>query len=187
MTRPVITACLALAPLVAFGAIKAEPLPDLRPPRPEIPALFVKDNRIPWLVGAVFFAVVAAVICWPRRRHVPAPPSPFLVAQREFGALRSDSSLATPASVSSILRRYAVAAFDLPGSGVTAEEVASGLAARRSCPVDLANATWQFLAECDVEKFAPGVQHPPPLPILPRAEKLLADLEAARTASTRSL
>lgn len=187
MTRLVLTGCLALLPTAASCAIKAEPLPDLRPPRPEIPALFVRDRRLPLLAGAACFAVIAAIVCWPRRRPAHVPPSPYVLAQREIGALRSDSSRATPLSVSAILRRYAVAAFDLPGAGVTAEEVASGLAARRSCPVELADATWQFLAECDVEKFAPGSPGPPMLQILPRAEKLLADLEAARIASARRL
>ena len=187
MTRTVMAACLALAPLAALGAIKAEPIPDLRPPRPEIPAPVAKDDRLPWLLGVAGLGFIAAVVCWPRRKPVHAPPPPYLVAQRELGALRAESSLATPVSVSAVLRRYAVAAFDLPGSGVTAEEVASGLAARRSCPVELANAAWQFLAECDVAKFALGASGLPPLGILLRAEKLLADLEAARAASARTL
>ena len=187
MIRTFMVASLAFAPLVAFGAIKSEPIPDLRPPRPEIPATVEKDNRLPWLLGGVGLAVVAVLLCWPRRKPAVAAPPPFDVAQRELAALRANGSLATPAAVSAIVRRYAVAAFDLPGSGVTAEEVASELVVRRSCPSELANAAWQFLAECDVAKFAPGAPHTAPSEILGRTEKLIADLETARATAARTL
>ena len=185
MIRTVTAACLAFAPLAAFGAIKTDPIPDLRPPRPELPASAEKDNRLPWLLGGVGLAIIAVALCWPRRK--PAPPPPFDVALRELSALRADASLATPAAVSAIVRRYAVAAFDLPGSGVTAEEVASELVVRRSCPSELANAAWRFLADCDVEKFAPGASGTASSEMLGRAEKLIADLEAARAAAARTL
>ena len=187
MIRILMAACLVFAPLAASGAIKSESIPDLRPPRPAIPAAVEKDNRLPWLLAGVGLAVVATLLCWPRRKTVSAPPSPFDVARRELDALRRDTSLATPAAVSVIVRRYAVAAFDLPGSGVTAEEVASGLVVRRSCPSELANAAWQFLAQCDVAKFAPGESPIAPADFLGRAEKLIADLEAARAAAARTL
>ena len=190
MIRTVTAACLAFAQLAAFGAIKTEPIPDLRPPRPELPASAEKDNRLPWLLGGVGLAVIAVALCWPRRKPFVAPPPPFDVAQRELAALRADSSLATPAAVSAIVRRYAVAAFDLPGSGVTAEEVASELVMRRSCPSELANAAWQFLAECDVAKFAPGTSSASGAAsseMLGRAEKLITELETARATAARTL
>ena len=190
MIRTVAAACLAFAPLAAFGAIKSESIPDLRPPRPELPAFVEKDSRLPWLLGGVGLAIVAVMLCWPRRKPVSPPPPPFDVAQHELSALRADASLATPAAVSAIVRHYAVAAFDLPGSGVTAEEVASQLVMRRSCPPELANAAWQFLAECDVAKFAPFTSSIPGATsseMLGRAEKLIADLEAARARAARTL
>lgn len=186
MIRTLTAACLVFAPLVAFSAIKSEEIPDLKPPKPEIPASAEEDKRMPWLLGGVGLAIFAAWLCWPRRRAVVAPP-PFDIAQRELNALRADASLATPAAVSAIVRRYAVAAFDLPGSGVTAEEVASELVLRRSCPSELANAAWQFLAECDVAKFAPGMSGTASSEMLGRAEKLIADLAAARATAARTL
>ena len=187
MIRTIPAACLVFAPLVAFGAIKSEEIPDLRPPRPELPASAEGDKRMPWLLGGVGLAIIAVWFCWPRRKAVVASTPPFDIAQRELNALRAHSSLATPAAVSAIVRRYAVAAFDLPGSGVTAEEVASELVLRRSCPSELANAAWQFLAECDVAKFAPGVSGAASPDMLVRAEKLIADLAAARATAARTL
>ena len=187
MIRTITAACLVFAPLVAFSAIKSEEIPDLKPPKPEIPASAEEDKRMPWLLGGVGLAIVAAWLCWPKRKAVVASSPPFEIAQGELNALRSNSSLATPAAVSAIVRRYAVAAFDLPGSGVTAEEVASELVLRRSCPSELANAAWQFLAECDVAKFAPGAPGAASPELLGRAEKLIADLAAARATAARTL
>ena len=187
MIRSATAACLVFAPLVAFGAIKSEGIPDLKPPRPELPASVEEDKRMPWLLGGVALAALAVWLCWPKHKAVVAAPPPFDIARRELNGLRTDGSLATPAAVSAIVRRYAVAAFDLPGSGVTAEEVASELVLRRSCPPELANAAWQFLAECDVAKFAPGVSSAASSDLLGRAEKLIADLAAARATAARTL
>lgn len=180
-------AVLILLPLVAAGAIKSEPIPDLRPPRAELPPLPAEKSRLPWVLGAAGAAVVALALLWPRRRPALPPVSAFDLARAAIVGLRADPSLATPLSVSAMVRRYAASAFALPGTGVTAEEVASGLAARRNCPTELASQVWQFLAECDVAKFSPGASNAASAELVERAEKLIEALENARVTAERTL
>jgi hypothetical protein len=180
-------AALVLMPCFAAGAIKTEPIPDLRPPRQELPPLPEKPDRLPWIFGGTAFALVAVLMFWPRRKPAPPPPSPYEVAQSALAAMRGDGSLATPTAISATLRQFAARAFDLSGGGVTAEEVASGLAARRNCPTELASEVWQFLAECDVAKFAPGAPSPAVTEMLDRADRLVESLETARATAARTL
>lgn len=176
-------ACVLALPMAASAAIKAEPPSELRPPRCELPAPPAGPDHRPWLlVGAGAVAVLAAAL-WPRRKPVAPPPDPFAVARRSLDAARMNG--ATAADVSAIVRRYAVDAFALPAPGLTSEEVITGLAGRRPFPAEVVNAAWAFLSECDVRIFAPVA---PPASDLPeRAEKLVADLEAARVAAARAL
>ncbi|MEQ1853801.1 MAG: hypothetical protein ABMA01_19675, partial [Chthoniobacteraceae bacterium] len=58
-------AVLILLPLVAAGAIKTEPIPDLRPPRAELPPSPAEKSRLPWALGAAGAAVVALAFLWP--------------------------------------------------------------------------------------------------------------------------
>jgi hypothetical protein len=181
MKRPALAASLVFAPFAAMGAIKSEEIPELRPPREElpVPVVVVRDRRV-WVFAGTGAALILAALCWPRKKPTPTPPDPFALAQRELAALRAQSARATTVEVSAIVRRYAVAAFALPGKELTSEEVITGLGLCQACPAEMANAAWQFLSGCDVANFAPGV---PPTEIsqwIRRAEKLLADMEAAR-------
>jgi len=183
-----IAASMIFPPLVAVGAIKTEPPVELRPPREAVPApLLQQQGNRAYVLAGIGGVLVLAALCWPRRKPAPPPPDPFAVAQRELGALRADPGKATTVQVSATLRRYAVKAFELPGSAPTSEEVVSGLTLRRSCPVELVNAAWHFLSECDVVKFAPAAPPSDLQGLIGRAEKLLTDMEAARTAAMRTL
>jgi hypothetical protein len=187
MSRHALAASVVFAPLAALGAIKSESIPELRPPRQEVPAPAIEERHQAWLLAGIGAVLVLVAVCWPRRKPAPPPPDPFTVARRKLAELRKGIADATTVEVSAILRRYAVEAFELQGSALTSEEVITGLALRRACPVDLANAAWRFLSECDVVKFAPGVP-PAQMPeLLGRADKLLTDMEAARMAAARTL
>ncbi len=187
MKRAVLAAALSLAPLTALGAIKAEPMSDLRPPRPELPAPTIERNRQKWMLAGVAAGLVLAWLCWPRRKPPAPPPDAHAIAQRELDALGAEPSKATPLAVSAIVRRYAVDAFGLDGNGLTSEEVVSGLATRRSCPSDLVNAAWHFLSDCDRAKFAPTAEPMEGHALLGAATSLLDQLEGARASVARTV
>jgi hypothetical protein len=187
MKRAVLAASLAFAPLAAMGAIKAEPVSELRPPHPELAPPLVERHRSLWVLGSIGAGMILAALCWPRRKPPAPPPDPFEVAQRELAALNFDVTKATPVAVSAIVRRFAVDAFDLPGSGMTSEEVVSGLAPRRACPVELTNAAWRFLSDCDRAKFAPLQAPVEGASLLAAASSLIGELEAARAKAARTL
>ena len=187
MKRAVLAAALAFFPLAAMGAIKAEPASELRPPRPELAPPMTARSRSAWVLGGIGVAMILAALYWPRRKPPAPPPAPFAIAQRELDALRADAAKATPMAVSAIVRRYAVDAFGLAGSGLTAEEVVSGLVTRRACPVELTNAAWHFLADCDRVKFAPHAEPVEGVALLGDAASLIGELEAARAKAARML
>ena len=187
MKRAVLAAALALAPLAAMGAITAEPVSELRPPRPELAPPIIAQHRSAWVLGGIGVGMILAALCWPRRKPPAPPPDPFAIVQRELDALRSDAEKATPVAVSAMVRRYAVTAFGLAGGGLTAEEVVSGLVTRRACPVELTNAAWHFLSDCDRAKFAPHAEPVEGTALLGTAASLIAELEAARAKAARTL
>ncbi|MEO6740261.1 MAG: hypothetical protein ABIP20_08415 [Chthoniobacteraceae bacterium] len=201
MKRAALAALLALSPLAAPAAIKTAPAAspeargpkapapdsDLRPPLPELPAPAIERDRKVWVVFTIGGAAALALICWPRRKPAAPPPDPFAIARDKLGALRAKAGEGTPVAVSATVRRYVVDAFGLEGTGLTSEEVVSGLATRRSCPVELTNEAWHFLSGCDRAKFAPRAETPDTLTLLTNATKLIHDLEAARAKAERTL
>ena len=64
-------AAIVLLPLAAFSAIKTEPIPALRPPRPELPPSAEEKSPLPWILGGVGVAAIAIAIAWPRRKPPP--------------------------------------------------------------------------------------------------------------------
>ena len=187
MKRAVLAAALAIFPLSAMGAIKAEPSTGLRPPHPEIPPPLIENTRNTWVIAGMAAGLFVVFLCIPRRKPPVPPPDPFADAQRDLGSLSADLAKATPVAVSAIVRRFAAAAFGLAGSGMTSEEIVSGLAPRRACPVELTNATWHFLSACDRAKFAPHTETPAATELLADATKMIGELEAARAKAARTL
>ncbi len=200
MKRAALTAALALFPLTVMGAIKAEPKSEpkaapeseLRPPRPGLPPPVRGPGVGAWVLAGAGTALLLTALLWPRHRHPAPPPDPFAVAQQELAALRSAAGRATPADLSGIVRRYAAGAFFIEGTGLTSEEVVSALVIRRKCPVEVTNAVWRFLSECDTEKFSPrlgnGAAEPSRVEaLLADAAKLVDELEAARMRAVRTL
>ena len=189
MKRITLALALALAifPLCAMGAIKAEPVSELRPPRPKLPRPAAGISRNVWVFGGLTVGLLLATLCWPRRKPPAPPPDPFAIAHRELDLLRAEIAKATPVMVSAIVRRYAADAFGLAGGGMTSEEVVSGLVPRRACPAELTNATWHFLSDCDRAKFAPHAEPMDGAALLGSASSLIGELEAARAKAARTL
>ncbi len=187
MKRLALAAALALFPIVVSGAIKAEPAPELRPPRPEIPPVPIARSHIAWVLGGLGAAIVFAVLCWPRRKQSIPLTDPFTVAHEKLAAVRADTGGATPVEVSAIVRRYAADAFVIEGGGLTSEELVSGLVTLRSCPVELTNAVWHFLSDCDRAKFSPAAEPSEKSALLAATAKLIDNLEAARAKAARTL
>jgi hypothetical protein len=123
MKRIAAIAGLVLSPFAVHGAIKTEPIPELRPPRAEVPPAAEEKRPLPWVLGGVGVAALAIALAWPRRKPAPPPEPPFAVAQRELKALSAEHSRATPAAVSSVVRRYVAAAFGLPVAQASAPAV----------------------------------------------------------------
>jgi len=195
MKRAALAAALAVTlaffPPVAMGAIKVEPktepVSELRPPRQELPAPLIENTRHVWVLGSLAATMLLVLIFMPRRKLPVPPPDPFAVAQRDLDSLRADAVKATPVAVSAVVRRFAMSAFGLAGGGLTSEEVVSGLVTRRSCPVELTNATWHFLSDCDRAKFAPTAEPVEGKSLLGTASSLIGELEAARARAARTL
>ena len=187
MKRAALAAALALFPLTAMGAIKAEPVSDLRPPRPEMPPPPIAQRRDAWVLGGIGVVIILVSLCWPRRKPPVPPPRPFAIAHEKFSVLRADVAGATPAAVSAIVRQYSATAFALTGSGLTSEEVVSGLVTRRACPAELTNAVWHFLSDCDRAEFSPIRESADGPTLLASASKLVDELEAARAKAARTL
>jgi len=180
-----LTTAFLLFPNAASAAIKAEPAPELLPPRPELPPPPIAHSHIAWVAGGLGAAIIFAALRWPRRKPPAAAPDPFSVAVTNLAALRKSG--ATPLTVSAIVRRYAADAFAIEGSGLTSEELVSGLVTRRSCPVELTNAVWHFLSDCDRAKFSPAPEHTEKSALLGTTAKLIEELEAARAKAARTL
>jgi len=184
MKLPVLAACMMVFPLFASGAIRTEPMSDLRPAHPELPPPREQNDHIPWIMAGVGAAMILTGIFWPRRKPAPAPPDPHAKAKL---ALKAAANAAQPAEISAIVRRYAAEAFLLKGEGLTSEEVVSGLVSRRSCPPELANEAWRLLSSCDVASYAPHMEKVEAAAFLDRAARLIDELEAARAKAARTL
>lgn len=187
MNVAAIAAILAVFPFTALGAMKSEPISELRPPLPELPPPLMERNPSGWVLGGIGVAMILTALCWPRRKPPMPPPDPFAIARRELDALRTDAARATPAAVSAIVRRCAVGAFGFEGGGLTSEEVVSGLATVRSCPAELTNAAWHFFSDCDRAKFAPTAEPLEGRALLGAAASLIGEMEAARAKAARTL
>jgi hypothetical protein len=187
MKRAALAAAFALFPLATIAAIKAERASELRPPRPEIPPPLLERNRNAWVLGGLGAAIILTALCWPRRKPPVPPPNPYAVAREKLDALRANPVHATPIFASAIVRSFAAEVFAIEGSGLTSEELVSGLLTRRSCPAELTNAVWHFLSDCDRSKFSPLPEHADGAALLGATTKLIDELEAARAKAARTL
>jgi hypothetical protein len=182
--------CLAMLLLRPFAALATETndLPTLVPAYPEIPPTFWEQHQS--LVIVVSFAVIAFGFLLLKallRPETTIPPSPETVARQALAPLRGQPENGKLLSeVSQILRRYAVAAFQLPPGEMTTAEFYLALAQNEKMAVTLGEEIAHFLRECDERKFSPA-SATSPFNAIDRAGELISRSEAHRQLVTNNL
>ena len=156
-------------PLSTLAAVPGETndIPKLRPPHPEIPPTFLEQHGMQMVIAGLALLGFVALVVWLVTR--PKPPiivPPEVQARQALEALRSaPADGAALSRVSQILRRYIIAAFQLPPGEITTTEFCRALTNHSSIGPEFATAATEFLRNCDERKFAPT----PPPPSAPGA------------------
>jgi len=161
------------------------PVPQLRPPRGEIPPTFW-EQYAGWISAAALVAMAATgAAVWYARR-----PRPELIISPEFAARKALEPLrAKPedgdvlSQVSQILRRYIIRVFVLDPGELTTTEFCAALGRQPRINPELAAALCDFLRRCDERKFSPGTGGPA-LDAVPNALRFV-ELAEARLAALR--
>ena len=127
------------------------------------------------------FLALSAVILWLTLKPKPSPVlPPEIVACRALEKLQARPEDGNVLSeVSRILRRYVIAAFELPAAELTTAEFCGALAANEKIGAELAQAISAFLRECDERKFSLSPAGAP-LTAATRALELIAGAEKQR-------
>jgi hypothetical protein len=130
--------------------------PKLLPPYGELPLTFWEQHGLSVLIAGIVLAVIASCIVWWVRRPKPEPIVPpevraraaltALLHQSEDGNLLSN--------VSQILRRYVIAAFELPPGEPTTSEFCRTIESNDNIGQELSAKLANFLRECDERKFS---------------------------------
>lgn len=167
------------APLLAQSNPNA--LPSLAPPYGEMGPTFWEQHGNGMLV-IIFasIAVVGAILWIVLRPKVPVVVPPEVSARESLGRLARQPETGNVLSeISQTLRRYAVAAFGLPGGQSTTKEFSEALAGSEKVGPDLARTVSTFMRECDERKFSPA--HPgTPLQAADRALEIILEMERQR-------
>jgi hypothetical protein len=158
----VFSAILLAAPRL-FGQVSTNTPPTLSPAYPEIPPTFWEQHGSTILVGGITLIVLAVLILWKMFQPRPAVILPPEIVAREALAklLRQPEDGELLSEVSQNLRRYVVAAFELPASELTTTEFCAALAGSEKISAELAQAISNFLRECDERKFSPACSTAP--------------------------
>lgn len=159
----------------------AQPPPDLRPPRGEIPPSLWEAHPRLIIAAAIItlLVVIALVVLLTRPRRIVNEP-PEIVARRRLTALLNrPENGALLAEVSRVFRRYVIFAFRLPPDEMTTTELDRLLHALPNAETTLVADVGDFLRQCDEEKFAPQ-SRPPRVNAAGRALALLEKIEARR-------
>jgi hypothetical protein len=148
----------------AFTQTATNALPALAPPHGEIPPTFeerfnpaTKSGQAIFLFIVVLAALLFFVI-W-KKLHPPPPPilPPEIVAREALAKLlRQPEDGKILSEVSHILRRYVIAALELPAAELTTAEFSAALAGRENIGAALVQTIAGFLRECDERKFSAG-------------------------------
>ena len=148
-------------PSVTFGQGNSEitnNLSALSPPYAEMPPTFWEQHGTLVLISGLGVILLVAFVLWLCLRPKPKvilPPEvearnslELLRGQLEDGALLSD--------VSQILRRYFIAAFQLPTGEPTTAEFCDLISRQEQIGSELAASVTNFLHRCDEQKFSPA-------------------------------
>jgi hypothetical protein len=165
----------------ALSALAQVELPKLQPPLGEIPPTFWEQYAVLVIVAAVLLVAVAALGVWLWLRPRPITPVlPEVAARRALEELqRRPEDGAGLSRVSQVLRRYVLAAFELPADETTTAEFCRLIASHERIGPELAEALASFLRDCDQRKFARS-QPKAPFGASTRALELLALAETRR-------
>jgi len=172
------------APFISVGAIKVDPgpIPELQPPRNEMPAEFPEKA----ILGAVIFIAFVVLILgriFRRPRAIPSlpPEHPAIAARRVLSQIVPDSTPGEAAAeVAHAMRNYLRAAFGLGVEELTTLELSERFGAHRLANVDTAGRVKAFLRDCEAVQFAPEGEAAPAA-IAGRAWTLIEELERQRT------
>lgn len=189
MTRRMIR-FIATFVLVSHASAFAQRAPankplKLLPPYGELPPTFWEQHGTTIIIVSLAVVLIAALVAWWLLR--PKPPvfiSPEVQARRALeNYLNRQENGAVLSQVSQILRRYVIAAFDLPPGEPTTTEFCRMLSGQNAIGVELSNAVSEFLRQCDEHKFSPQPPAEPPGAVARALE--LVSLGEARRAQLR--
>lgn len=149
-------------------------LPPLAPPYPQMEQPFWQRHGLAIVVTVAVLIVMAGLVWWQMWR----PKSPVIVAPDIQARTALTQWLGRPedgaclSEISQILRRYVIAAFELPAQEFTTAEFYAALADNKKIGPEFAGVVAAFLRECDERKFS-SVAPAAPLDAAARALKLV--------------
>ena len=173
-----------------FAATNAAPRDEdlmLSPPHAELPPTFWEQYGAWAVLAAVALLALGSFVVWWWLRPKPPVVLPIAIQVRQELALlgqRSEDGQAL-SQVSRVLRRYVVAAFELPSDELVTSEFSRVLARHEKIGPELAAAVGEFLRRCDEHKFAP-FRPAAPLGAAARALELV-ELGEVRRAQLREM
>jgi hypothetical protein len=152
---------------ILFGGISwaaaqgGEELPQLRPIRTEIPPTYWEREGKALTLHLTEVVAWLGFAAWLLSRPQPKAEEPIeVVTRRELEQLRTQADASAGLSgVARVLRRYFIAAFNLPPGEHTTEEFCRLLAGTEAVGCALAERTTTFLRRCDATRFAAASGH----------------------------
>ena len=174
---------LASFPLLSLMAYAADTngLPPLIPAYGELPPTFWEQHQTQLIMmGFAFLAVDFLLVKKRLSPEARAVLPPEMVARQALAIFQSAPEDGKVLSeVSQILRRYLVAAFELPAAELTTAEFCAVVSSHEKIGAELAQTVSSYLHECDGRKFsaAPAAA---PLNAAVRAQELVDLAEKCR-------
>lgn len=140
----------------ALDSLAQEELPKLLPPHAELPPTFWEQHGVMIVIVVVVVLLLVALGIWARLRPKPAVVTPVEVqARTALEALRNrPEDGATISAVSQILRRYVIAAFELPLGEYSTAEFRQLASDSEKIGAELSSALSDFMIRCDERKFS---------------------------------
>jgi len=162
------------------NAQDADQIPKLAPPYPELPPTFWEQHGNAIIFSGIVLVALVAVAIWLGLRKKPVAIVPPEVRARNelkaLEALREDGAVLS--KVSQALRRYFIAAFELPAGEYTTAEFCRVINGNEKIGIELSDSIAAFLRNCDENKFSPA--YATPLSAVARALELIERGEAIR-------
>jgi hypothetical protein len=132
-------------------------IPPLSPAYPEIPPTFWEQHGTTLGLAIIAALVIIGVLVWLLSRKKPVSPvPPEIQARRALEVLRQRNEDGVVLSeVSQVLRRYLVAAFEMPPEQLTTTEFCAAMDRNEKAGTGISIAVAEFLRRCDERKFSP--------------------------------